>query len=307
MLNMSRLFSHSTHCLCMLLVGFWHITIFLPAFLAFLAGLFFFVRLTSQNADKKKVNLWPLLMLLAFPTSFFFHTVYTEGLFFLFFTSSLYYTKERKYFYAAVLAALASSTRLIGVLLVIPLAIMLWHNTHIHKKIFSVHYLILLIPFLGIGTYMIYLWRTTGDPLFFFNSQPAFGANRSTQLILLPQVYFRYFKIFFFAHHDIAYRVALVECLSFTTVVLMSLIELVRQAKKQNHFLLSVGLVSLVNILLPTLTGTFSSIPRYALFSFSVYFFLASLTKSLRIGVILTLFLLQCILFGFFLQGYFIG
>ena len=58
--------------------------------LAFLAGLLLFYKLVKKNYDEK-IAFWSCLFLLAFPTSFYFGAVYTEGLFFLLIISSFYF------------------------------------------------------------------------------------------------------------------------------------------------------------------------------------------------------------------------
>ncbi len=63
--------------------------------------------------------------LLIFPTSFFFATVYTEGLFVGLAFGSLALMRRRRLLLAGVLAALATWTRSIGLLLIIPLALSL--------------------------------------------------------------------------------------------------------------------------------------------------------------------------------------
>src|SRR3990167_3556652 len=50
--------------------------------LAFLAGLLIFYKLVKKNYGQKTA-FWSCLFLLAFPTSFYFGAVYTEGIFFL--------------------------------------------------------------------------------------------------------------------------------------------------------------------------------------------------------------------------------
>ena len=58
------------------------------------------------------------------------------------------------------------------------------------------------LTLLGLGSYMFYLWRVFGDPLYFFHLQSEFGAGRQEGIILLPQVIWRYIKIFMTVPHD---------------------------------------------------------------------------------------------------------
>ena len=130
---------------------------------------------------------------------------------------------------------------------------------------------------------MLYLWYTTGNALEFISAQRGFGNNRSTSLVLLPQVLYRYAKILTRSSLDLGYLVALVELCIFVSFVGVLGYYLYRQfATKQtvherirtmDHAeVITLGLVlfSLLNLILPTLTGTLSSMPRYALASVAV-------------------------------------
>ncbi|OIP82977.1 hypothetical protein AUK04_03950 [Candidatus Roizmanbacteria bacterium CG2_30_33_16] len=188
------------------------------------------------------------------------------------------------------------------------------HVSRFFHLLTTIYYL--LTPILGLLTYMTYLWKTTGDPLFFFNSQPVFGANRSTYLIFLPQVYYRYFKIFLTATPDFQYLISMFEFIIFNfclTILVISLVDSWRKFKGKDFRLwlsISNGLLlfSFINLLLPTLTGTFSSIPRYALMSLSVFIYLGEI-KSGWIKIIIGCFfgILHVLILGFFIQGYFVG
>jgi hypothetical protein len=155
---------------------------------------------------------------------------------------------------------------------------------------------------------MVYLLKTTGDPLLFLNSQKVFGANRSTTIIFLPQVYFRYLKIFFTASFNFQYFVAVLEFFIFNLVFLVLIFDFLNALKKKNQNLLALNLFSVANLILPTLTGTFSSITRYSLLSLSFFLFLSRIkSKSVKITLGFLFLILHLVLFGFYLQGYFIG
>jgi len=269
---------------------------------SFIAGLYFAYK-TALTFNKDKAWLF-ILFYLSFPTSFFFTAVYTEGLFFLLFYSYIYFLKKKEFGTAAIIAAFASATRFIGIFFFIPMLFSL-----INEKKNKLHKLVLSIsPFIGFLLYACYLYFSTGNPFFFFTSQTAFGANRSTHLILLPQVYYRYLKIFLTANYDFAYLLAAFEVLVFTFCLVVILLYCRSVFKKKDWFFLSIGIFSLINIILPTLTGTFSSIARYALFSPAVFFYLANIKNTLvKRDLIIISFFIQLLLFSFFAQGYFVG
>ncbi|KKP67609.1 MAG: hypothetical protein UR68_C0008G0011 [Candidatus Roizmanbacteria bacterium GW2011_GWA2_35_19] len=315
---------------------------------SFLVGLYVFykyLKLTMVNFSRLQSKLI-ILFILAFPTSFFFGAVYTEGLFFLLLISTLYFLKKESYFLVGFFAILASLTRFVGVFLVIPI-IFHWlsksfrgisHLAETEKSSdkrernprfagfltrlivgFEMTWKVIIItlsPLFGLGLYCFYLWKTTGDPLFFLNVQPVFGANRSTQLILLPQVIWRYLKIFFTASWNFQYFISAIEFLFFSFVFIILVFDLLKHFKFISNFKfqiknfdrLGLSLFSFANIILPTLTGTLSSIPRYSLFSISVFIFLSEIKNNLLKTLIIIIFLiLHIVLFGFFRQGYFIS
>ncbi len=285
---------------------------FVLSSVSFLIGLTLFFKLASKF-QKKENTPWTLLFLLLFPTAFYFGALYTEGLFFLLVIASLYFLQEKKYIYVCIFSFLASTTRLIGVFLIVPFFFsLITSKEELVKKLNFKSVALLLSPCIGLLTYVGYLWISTGDPLIFFNAQPKFGANRSTHLILLPQVYYRYFKIIFTAAHNFQWVMSLVEMCFFSivfVVLILDLFSIMKMKRNENKaFFLGLNLFSLINVLLPTLTGTFSSIPRYALFSLSFFFYLGGIKSKMIKSVIALLFLTgQIILLSLFVQGYFVG
>lgn len=284
--------------------------------ISFAVGLVFLKKLFEGWGIKTTA---PLLFLLLFPTAFFFMAIYTEGLFFMLFVLSLYSLGKKNYWAAGLCAALSSATRLIGIFLFIPF---FFHFLAEYKGVLKsskFHVLgyrifVLISPLLGLFSYMAYLWATTGNPLFFFTSQPIFGAHRSTHLILLPQVYYRYAKILLTASHDFQWYLSLFEVGIFSFVFFIVILNLLQDfmdkktSRQIRYEKIGLGFFSLVNLILPTLTGTFSSIPRYALFSLSLFLYLGCL-KSQKIQFFLMTMLLtmQVVILALFIQGYFVG
>src|SRR5258708_663131 len=63
---------------------------------SFLFGLYFFKKYLEALGKSQKEIIWILLFLLIFSTSFFFGTVYTEGLFFLLVRATLYFAQKKR-------------------------------------------------------------------------------------------------------------------------------------------------------------------------------------------------------------------
>jgi len=284
--------------------------------LFFAAIAFFYYLIKSKYSHKNAI--WTIIFLLSFPTSFFFNAAYTESLFLLLVVVTFYFSNRQKWFLAGFFGALASATRLAGVFLFPALLLELWL---LYKKNINPQPLraepsgrrpatrnsltrqllcICLIPF-GLLSYMFYLWKTLGDPFYFFHVQPLFGANRTGgTIILLPQVIYRYFKIFFTASFSYDYIIALIEFSGFFLAAFL----LIKGFKK---IPLSWQIFSWLSLLVPPLTGSFSSIPRYILTIFPIYYLLSEQSKILRYLLLIIFIILQMILAGFYLRGYFVA
>lgn len=270
---------------------------------SFVIGSIYLYKLLKQV---KVSTVWFFIFLFTFPTSFFFHVAYSESLFFMLTVLCLYFLKNNRPGVASIMAGLISGTRIIGFLLIIPLVIQWWQKS---KKRSVISFIVAsVIPLVGIGLYMLYQWRAAGDPFAFVHAQEVFGAGRSLSIILLPQVYFRYLKILITTPMNFNYFVALLEVTIFTFAITTSLLDTINRYKSKNSFLFSIGFFSLASMLLPTLTGTFLSTPRFALLSFSSFFYLAELkNKPFKIILALIFSLLQVVLFAFFSRGYFVA
>lgn len=115
-----------------------------------------------------------LLYLCIFPTAFFFFAAYNESLYLLFTLGAFLALQRRCWWLAGLLGLLATLTRSIGILLVIPYLYEIWtkreHILASWRTIFSTVLPIVLIP-LGIALYGIYCWITVGDFLAFAHVQ----------------------------------------------------------------------------------------------------------------------------------------
>jgi hypothetical protein len=242
---------------------------------------------------------WGIVLLLAFPTSFFFGSVYTESLFLFLTLTSFYFIRKEKFWFAAIFAAFASATRLVGIFLLPILLYEIWRK---NKNKFSItNFLPILISGIGLIFYMSYLQKTVNDPFFFFHAQPAFGAGRSgSAFVLLPQVIFRYLKIFITASLSYDYAIAAGELIVFIFAVFL----LIKNVKKIR---ISYQVFAWLTILTPTLTGSLSSMPRYLLNAIPIFILLAQ--ENIKIKFILTIISFLFLVIGtmFFFRGYFIA
>ncbi|MBV9278977.1 MAG: hypothetical protein JOZ41_02755 [Chloroflexi bacterium] len=144
--------------------------------LAFLGALAYLWRLTSWELDG---SLKPagraadrtILYVATFPTALFFFAGYTESLFLFLTVACFYHLRRQDWLLAGLFGALASATRVSGVLLLLPFL-----YEYARSRNFSVRRLdvgalgALLIPS-GLLAFMVYLQRAVGDPLAFSHHQ----------------------------------------------------------------------------------------------------------------------------------------
>lgn len=203
-----------------------------------------------------------IITLLLFPTSFFFVGLYTESLFLFLSLSFFLALKQHRFFVAALIAGLASATRLVGVFLALSLLLKIVerlpakHNT---KYIIN-NTLLMLISLSGFLFYIYFLWDKFNDPLMFLHVQSMFGAERSgSEIILLPQVLYRYLKMVLTVDPtSFLYQRIWLELVSF-------LIAIFAWFNNLKHHYSYISLYVALSLILPTLTGTLSSFPRYVL------------------------------------------
>lgn len=266
--------------------------------LSFMLGLAIFYRLAKM--EKAKAVGWSTLFLLSFPVSFFFAATYTTSLYFLLAAATLFCAKTKRWLWAGLFGSLASATQLFGVFLL--LAVGLEYLKQKKRRLLDLLG-VLVIP-VGLIGYMVYLSKSVGDPLAFYNAQPFFGAQRSAnEIILLPQVVWRYIKIFTQSSwQTVQYWVAALE---FGTV-LLALWLLWRGFKEKISS--SYLLYSAAVIVLPTVTGTLSSVPRYLLSAFPLFFVLGALpSRNGKIVLAVVFGAGLVVVCSLFLQGYFVS
>jgi len=289
-------------------------------------GLYLLVQLMRDLFPDKRIEKY-ILAFLVFPTSFFYISVYPESIFFLLLLAVFLLLLRKKYIYAGIFAYFAGMTKIQGFLLFLPFAFVLWdlllrqknsRNMSIIGFIISVFtknwrvVVGMLSPIAGLATYSLYLYYYYGDPLYYIHAQSAFGANRTSgEIILLPQVLYRYIKIFVTANLSIQYVISLVECLLFLFVFALLLREVIRLLREKSFFSKPIwsGMViySVVAIIMPTLTGTLSSIPRYILVSIASFMLFGQL-KHIPYWIMVTLFtIIHVSMYILFISGYFVS
>lgn len=256
----------------------------------FLLGLVVFYKLTSETLNAK-IAFWSVLFMLSFPTSFYFGSVYTEGLFFFLIISSFYLYSKNKILLASIVGAFASGTRLIGLVLLPSLTKIKSLNRQIA---------LLIIP-TGLILYMAYLYIKFHNALYFLTSQTIFGQERSTTgIVLLPQVFYRYIKILL-TTHGLAQTTA---CFELASTLFAITILLLATRKIKIEWLI----FSWFSVIIPTLTGTLASMPRYIVIAFPIFIYFGMIKNVyLKLAIIAVFASLLFVTTVFFTQGYWVA
>lgn len=216
----------------------------------------------------RRAAYWLLGYMLVFPTSFYLGSVYTESVFLLWSGLCVLGLLKNWYWLAGITGGLAAATKVTGVLLLTIAADVMWK-----KRSWQAIWM-LMLP-LGLALYMSYLWKTHGDPLYFVHAQSLFSAHRQVDSwVLLPQVWWRYAKILATVPWWSPSFVPIIQELA--SSILFAWLSWVTFKK----FGWGMGLYTATSFVLPTLTGSFSSLPRYVLVLFPAFGALTAILEA---------------------------
>lgn len=260
---------------------------------------------------KPRIANFSLILLSFFPLSFFYHSMYADSLFLLLSTLSFYFARRGNWVLSGVFGALTTMTRLSGLALIPALFVewvyqrsrgkhIVW-KTVVYQFVKSKGLICLILTSLGFVSYLVYLQIFFGNWLLF---QTSFSAWKQDEVVLLPQVLFRYIKIFITVDKSLfVYWIALMEFLAFLLYLGLA----IYVWKKVR---VSYGVFMTVLLLLVTFTGTLAGTPRYLLHLFPGFIGLSLLLDkkpNLKILVISIFIVFGFILTGLFTRGYFVA
>lgn len=260
-----------------------------------------FYLLKLIDLDKLKISkLEALFLLFFFPFSFILNSVYADALFLFLTTASFYFARSKRWLVAAVFAFLATLTRLTGVAL-IPALVLEWWLQSRKRRIDWRGLVAPLSSLLGFVAYSLYLQFQFGNWRLFQTSMRAWQFER---IVLLPQVFFRYFNIFLtVSPYLIVYWVAVLEFAAFILYFAIA----IYVAKRIRA---SYGVFMMVLLFIRTFNGTFAGTPRYLIHLFPAYLGLAHLLMRhpwFRMFYYPVTVVLGILLTALFVQGRFIG
>jgi hypothetical protein len=89
-------------------------------------------------------------------------------------------------------------------------------------------------------------------------------------------------------------------------VLVLEFVKLIKQ-KKFNFVRMGLWSFSIINLILPTLTGTLTAVPRYSLLSLSLFLYLGEIkNRGVKLTIMGIFIILHIVLFAFFVQGYYV-
>lgn len=255
------------------------------------------VRLDFNN----NVAILTILAILVFPTSFFFASIYTESLFLFLLLSSFYFARKKNWILSSFFGILLTATRIVGIAI---LPALLFEFYQQNKTLISKKIIPLLLTPLGLVAFSLFNLVNFGNPLQFVKVQGTVLNNRSVdKIVLFPQTVFRYFKILTTLSPSVyEWKVALLELSSFLFAGVLLYIAWKKKIRA------SYILFSVLALLIPASTGTFSALPRYILVLFPVFISIALIkNKWFKLAYFVVSVILLFVLFMFFSKGYYIS
>jgi hypothetical protein len=215
----------------------------------------------------------------AFPVSYFFSLPLTESLFLLLTVGSFYAAKRERWLIAGLLGALASATRVTGVLLFPALALVYWETYRTLKP--RLNFLPLLLVPTGLLSFMFFLYRTTGNAMA-FRDITAEAWGRRPQFFLTT-------LLSYLAHPLVVaepWDFRLLNFLAASAALACGLVLLKRRNWSLACYTLASTIVALSNALI-------QSQARYAMVVFPAFMVIASAARSPRVDqIIRTTFLI---------------
>jgi hypothetical protein len=205
--------------------------------------------------------------LAAFPVSYFFSLPMTESLFLLLTVGSFYAARRERWWTAGVLSAMASATRVTGVVLLPALAVLYWQQHRGRPRADALK--LLLIP-LGLLSFMYYLDLITGDALAFRHVLGSWG--RQSGFFLRPL--FEYLR-----HPQVVSLAWDFRLLNFAAAAIALACGVVLLKRRE----WALALYTLAGIVIPLSSQLLQSHARYVMVIFPVFIILGIRGRNQRV------------------------
>ena len=271
----------------------------------FFASLVLFWKIIRLDFSESIAKL-SIIALLVFPTSFYFGAVYTESLFLFSSLLTYYFYRKDKFLLSGLFGILMTATRIYGVFVLVMIIVEILNKKFKLFEFLRQKKYLIFISFLGLFGYMFYCWKNYGDALAFYNLQTLVGEQHQKGIVLLPQVLYRYIKMIFSGAMPILTMQTLI--LEFLTGILFIIVPIYGYFKKVK---LSYLIYILLGFLVPSVQGSFSSVPRYMVVIFPAFIiigmFLEHKPKVVKTMIYVLSAIWMLINCGLFIRGYWVA
>lgn len=242
----------------------------------------------SEDVARKVV-----LLMLVFPTSFFFSSFYTESTFLFFSLLSFWAAGTKRWWLACVSAAVVGATRPMGVVIGVPLLLMYLEVRKWQLKKLDTSVLWFAVVPVGLIAFFLYLYSVTGDFFAAMKVQNAWGRKLTDP-----------FTTFFFPTGSWPLITPIDQF--WLAGFLISAFSLMKEKMKSSFAL---GLYAILLVIPSLFTGTIDSASRYMVVLFPVFMYWAYLLSNKKVfWFVAVLFLIaQMTLFAYFRQYHWVG
>ena len=260
----------------------------LVSWLAFVAAMVILYRLAALDLPRRRAERAVLLTAI-FPFSFFFGAVYTESTFLLFTLLAFYGFRTRRWALGGIAGAIATGTRVTGIMMWPALAWIAWRSAAPTKPDRLAASTALVVATLGFAGYCAYIYSLTGQPLLWATALTRWGSgyhpggapwNAPVELLrrLLTHPY-AFLASEPMALYDTLYGV--------TALAFAAAIPFVWQKLGAAY-----GLFMVVNLYVPLSSGTFEGLGRYCSVLFPAFIWLASIRSRFVYASVVVVFAL---------------
>jgi hypothetical protein len=245
-----------------------------------------------------------IYFLLIFPGAFFFSAVYNEALLLFAAAGALYHARRGQWVWAALFAIFGSATKLVGLLLIVPLAVELLSQRGRSARDLLPGAWILAAP-LGALAYFAYLQAQFGSYRVFFDTEAHWHREPFSPVLLMGLQYLAGDEspLRFYPPNSIPLNPAY---LLFDTTLLW--VFLAAGVILWRHYRPTYGALVLAFTLVPALSGSPQSVNRYVAVLFPAFIILAHIrSEAARAILSFALILALALTTHLFVNGYWAG
>jgi hypothetical protein len=258
------------------------------SWLSFVLAMVVLYRLAALDLPRRRAERAVLLTAI-FPFAFFFGAVYTESTFLLFTLLSFYGFRTQKWALGGVAGAIATATRVTGILMWPALAWIAWRSAKPEPRDRAAAAAALAVASLGFLGYCAYIYSLTGQPLLWATALTRWGggyhpggAPWSAPIDLLRRL----------LTHPYAFLASEPMALYDTLYGVTALLFAAAIPFVWRRFGAGYGLFMLLNLYVPLSSGAFEGMGRYCSVLFPAFIWLASIRSRFAATSLVVIFAL---------------